>query len=59
DEYYEAMAWSGLNEDDKGSITKAWDTFKKKDPNKAFMYNEIIQEEQIGGSKNASKEKCF
>ncbi len=59
DEYYEAMAWAGLNGTTNGSITKAWETFQQSNLTKAQMFNEIIQAEENANYYSASKEKCY
>lgn len=62
EDYYTAMAWGGLTEKSINGTTvpetKAWETFKLNNPQKAAMYLFIISSEDFGTPDAPSKIKC-
>lgn len=61
DDFYKAMAWSGLyytNDSSSPTETNAWHEFKEQDPNKAEHYLQIMTFETLGTSAAPSHEKC-
>lgn len=60
DDFYKAMAWSGLYYTEQGgSETEGWHIFKEQNPSLVKPYQELMTFERLGTTWTPSHEKCY